>query len=749
MKCNVFTNSKTCQSSMSKKIIYMLLFVVTANINAFAQAVLPTTWSFTTTGLPTGWTQTGTAFYTASGATPPACKFDNTGDMVTIYFASAPGNLTYYIAGNSFAGGTFLVEESVAGSSWTTLHSFTAPPAGTYTLFTDVPNSASRYIRFNYSNKVSGNIGLDDVTINAGAAGPAQEINVIQSSSTIVNGGTYTASSPVSTMLPTTFTIENLGTTNTLNISSVNITGPAAADFAVGSAPTTIAALSTGNLVINFTPSVAGSRNAVITINSDDADEAAYVIYFNGIGGSYSTEPTTQATALAFTNIKSYRFNAAFSPAGGSPDGYIVLRRKGTAVTDIPADGTVYQRGDVIGNSSVVCTGTATAFAPLGIVAGTTYHFAVFTYNGTGSYRNYLTTSPLTGMVTTLGSMQPASYYSGVNTASSTFVADLHNKINPHTQQFYSNYGTKMVSIFAARDTTGDQRVITCVYSGEEKIYTEPFDWTANNFSREHTYCHAWMPTNPASGLPEYDDYHHLFPTNQNDANAIRSNYPLGEVVTATYTYLGCKRGPDINGNIVFEPRDAQKGDAARAMMYEAVCYNSVSGNNWAFPNPISGSIPYGQDQNVLKRWNYQDPPDAYEIARNDFVDSLQNNRNPFVDSIQFACYIDFSNMTKISGMPAPCNTASIADQQTNNDLITLAPNPNSGNFTAYYTAEKVQTVSVRLTDVTGRVVYSDMLKLNTGTNPIEMHLQDLSKGVYLFEFTTKEGKQTVKLVID
>lgn len=731
-----------------KKIIYALLFVIAANVNAIAQATLPTSWSFTTTGLPTGWTQTGTAFYTASGATPPACKFDNTGDMVTINFASNPGNLTYYLAGNSFSGGTFLVEESVTGSTWTTLHTFTSPPAGTYTLFTDVPNSASRYIRFNYSNKVSGNIGVDDIMIDAGAAGPAQEINIKQGASTIVNGGTYSASSPVSTLLPTTFTIENLGTTNTLTIASVNITGPAAADFTVGSAPTTIPALSTGNLVINFTPSIAGTRNAVITINNDDSDEPAYVINFNGIGGSYATEPSTQSTSLIFSSIKSYRFIGTFTTASGSPEGYIVLRRTGSAVADIPADGTVYQRGDVIGNSMVVMSGTGTSFAPLNIIASTTYHFAVFTYNGSGPYRNYLTTAPLTGMVTSSGSMQPASYYSTVSTASASFVTDLHNKINPHTQQFYSNYGPKMVSLFSARDTTGDQRVVTCVYSGQEQIYTEPFDWTTTGFSREHSYCHSWMPTNPSTGLPEYDDYHHLFPTNLNDANVPRSNYPLGEVVTASYTYLGCKLGTDINGNVVFEPRDAHKGDAARALMYEATCYNGVSGFNWSFPDPISGTIPYGQDQDVLKRWHYQDPPSAYEIARNDFVDSLQNNRNPFVDSVQYACYIDFSTMTKISGMPAPCNTASISDN-TLNEALMLAPNPNNGIFTTYYTASKEQKVEITLYDMLGRTVYTDIIKVNTGNNPVEMKLQDLNKGIYLFEFASQNGKQVVKLVID
>lgn len=735
-----------------RKIIYAALFVFMTNMAAFAQAVLPTAWSFPTATLPTGWTTTGTGFYTASGFTPPACKFDNTGDLLTIFFASAPGNLSYYIAGNSFSGGTFLVEESANGTTWTTLHTFTSPPAGTYTQYTDVPNSTSRYIRFNYSLKVSGNIGIDEVSIAAGAASPAQEINVKQGATTIVNGGTFTTSSPVSTTTPVTFTIENLGTANTLNISSVVIGGPAAADYAVGSAPTTVAATGTGNLVINFTPSAAGTRNATVTIANDDSDENPYIININGIGGSLATEPAIQPTNLVFTNIKSYRVTGTFSPASGSPDGYVVLRRTGSPVTDIPADGTVYMRGDVIGNSQVVCSGTAMAFAPNNIVANTTYYFSVFAYNGTGSYRNYLTVSPLSANVTSSGSMQPATYYNSVSTTSATFVNDLHNKINPHIQQFYSNYGIKMVSLFYARDTTGDQRVITCVYSGENKVYTEPFDWTVNGFSREHTYCHNWMPTNPASGLPEYDDYHHLFPTDQNNANAHRSNYPLGEVVTPSYTFMGCKLGTDINGHIVFEPRDSDKGDAARAMMYEATCYNGVSGNDWSFPSYISTSIPYGQDQNILKAWHYQDPPDEQEIARNDFVDSLQNNRNPFIDSVQFACYIDFSTMTKISGTVVPCNNSATGiteSKPANNDFIMLAPNPSNGNFTMTYVSGSAQTVNLRLVDMIGRVVYSNAVRVNSGYNPIEMNISGLSKGIYTFECVTETGRKTEKLVIE
>lgn len=721
-----------------KRIIYATLLAVLFSSTGIAQAVLPTNWSFTTSTLPTGWTESGTGFYTASGNTPPAMKFDGTGDYLVINFASSPGNLTYYLTGNSFAGGTFTVEESDLGTVWTTLHSHTAPPSATYTQYTDVPQATSRYIRFFYTNKVTGNIGLDDVNIAVGAAGPAQEINVKQGTTTIVSGGTQLMSSPVATMTPTTFTIENLGTVNTLNISSAVVTGTNAADFAVASSPSTVAANGNGSLVLNFTPAATGTRTAVLTINSDDADEAAYVINLYGVGGSYATEPTTQVTNLTLSNVKTYRFTGSFTPASPAPDGYIVLRKKGSAITGVPADGTVYQRGDIVGDAQVVFSGTATSFVPNYIVAGSDYYIAVYTYNGPGAYRNYLTTAPATAMATTPATMMPAGYYNGISTSSPTFVADLHALTNPHQMQFYSNYANYMIKLFAARDTTNDRRVVTCVYSGENKIYTEPFDFTTNNFSREHTYCHSWMPTYPADPLPEYNDYHHLFPTNQDQANAVRSNYPLGKVVTVSSTYLGSKYGLDANGHLVFEPRDAHKGDAARALMYEAMCYTTVSGNNWGFPNPISTSINYGQDQAILKQWHFQDLPDSWEISRNDFIDSLQGNRNPFIDSVDFACYTNFNNMSyEALGCVASLDEVLSA-------AFIVYPNPAKHELSLHVDATTI--TSYEIVDMQGRTIVSG--KANNQVL-VKLNIDALQSGSYIVKALTPYGTAQRSLVIE
>ena len=708
---------------------YISLLVLLISFTGFSQAVLPTSWSFTTPTLPIGWTESESLLYTASGNTPPAKKFDSTGDNLIINFANNPGNLTYYITGNSFNGGTFTVEESEFGTTWTTLHAFTTLPTGTYTQFTDVPLPATRFIRFIYTTKVSGNVGLDDVAIAVGAATPAQEINVKQGSTTVLNGGTFTLTSPVATMTPTTFTVENLGTGNALNITSATISGTNAADFSVASFPSSVAANATGNLIVNFTPSAAGTRSAVLTIASNDADEASYVVNLNGIGGNFATEPTNQPTALTFTMNKTYRVMGSFTPAA-NVGGYIVLRKKGSAITASPVDGTVYERGDVIGDAQVVYAANSTSFVPNNIVASSAYHFLIFAYNGAGSNINYLTTNPLFGSVTTPATMQPANEYSGINTSSSTFLTDLHNLVNPHTMQFYSNYGNFMIKGFAARDTTLNRRVVTCVYSGENKIYSEPFDFTATGYSREHTYCHSWMPTNPAQSLPEYNDYHHLFPTNQDEVNALRSNYPLGKVVTVTQSYLGCKFGQDANGNTVFEPRDEHKGDAARAMMYETVCYTTVSGNSWA--------LPTAQNQAILKQWHFNDLPSNWEISRNDYIDSLQGNRNPFVDSVDFVCYINFSNMT----YDALACQASVDELLTSNFIV--YPNPAKNELNLHVDGTTISAYEI--IDIQGRVVLASDVK---NVVLAKVNCSTLKAGTYIVKTTTPYGVAQKSIVIE
>ena len=242
-------------------------------------------------------------------------------------------------------------------------------------------------------------------------------------------------------------------------------------------------------------------------------------------------------------------------------------------------------------------------------------------------------------------------YYDGIDPNFSTFVDDLKNRIrNPYTWVPYSQYDETNVANFSSIDNGDGTRSVFCVYSNYEFIYSGSFAWTL--FSREHTFPHSWMPTNPANDPIERDEYadqHHLFPTHQDGANGIRSNHPLGNVSNVQDTFGDAKFGTDASGNIVYEPRDEHKGDAARAILYMMIRYDDIDGYDWGLSAINSASSQDPQDLNVLLDWHNQDPPSSWEIARNDYTQSIQGNRNPFVDHPEYVNYIDFYSIEYLS----------------------------------------------------------------------------------------------------
>lgn len=766
-----------------KKIKLLAAILGLGFATANAQCPLPAGYNFENfisaasfTPCTTGWsTNIGGSFTYATGQAGLAGRIDIANEYVQINTADAIGVVSYYLKGWNTGGawqGTFKLQESTNGSAWTDLTVFAGSISSTaYTNYTVTPNANSRYLKWILSTKVSGhNVGLDEINI-AAAPVTAQEINVKQSGTTILNGGNSALfNSAVGTSTSVAFTIENLGSVSPLTISSFVLSGAAASEYTVTAptAPATVNPVSNVPLTITFNPSSAGTRSAVLTINNDDANESAYVINLNGIGGSFATQPSAQPSNLSFSNIKSYRASSSFNAASGSPDGYLILKKQtASAITDVPVDGTWYKVGDAIGSSKVIYAGNSTNIGLSNIYAGLPYELAIFSYNGSGSFTNYLTTSPLTGGFTTLATMQPVSEYTSLNVTNTNFLTSLSAQIYPHTAIFYGNYDETMIKLFTARDTTAGQKVVTCVYSSENYVYTEPFDFSY--ISREHSYCHQWMPTNPSDGSAsapnnverkEYNDQHHLFPTNQDDVNAVRSNFPMGEITTVQSSYLQSKRGQNALGQTVFEPRASHKGDFARAVMYMATAYNGQNNafgvpQNWKLKDPISATIPYGQDQNLLKKWHYQDPPDAYEISRNDFLDSLQGNRNPFIDSARYACFIDFSNMTYISaptyttGVNAPCYVAvGIKENVATQFEYVLAPNPTSGEFYLMIDAKVAEKFNLNITDVAGRNVYQKNVDVVNGFNNVLVNDIKLNSGIYFVDLSYKNEKITRKLII-
>ncbi len=312
-------------------------------------------------------------------------------------------------------------------------------------------------------------------------------------------------------------------------------------------------------------------------------------------------------------------------------------------------------------------------------------------------------------------------YYNSIDTGSTAFVTDLHNLIYPHTQISYDQFDETNIADFASRDTTGGQKAVTCVYSGQNYAYTPPFAWLP--FSREHTFCHSWMPTYNSQSGKEYSDQHHLFPTNQNNANAVRSNHPLGTVVNISSTYLQAKFGTNGSGQTVYEPRDSHKGDAARALLYMAVCYNGVNGNDWTFEYLNTVTLPAlseaPQDVDLLIQWHNQDPPDQWEKDRNEYIYSIQGNRNPFIDHPEYVSVIDFNTLTKkTSGSPGgePTNYPAGFNTPvlTSNSIKVTWSDPSGTILPSGYLLKASTTNS--FTDPVNGIEYSNQTDISGGT---------------------------------
>lgn len=141
-----------------------------ANV-AWAQAVLPTAYTGPWQGAdpPAGWTFSGlgTPDYGPDydGINDGAAKLDDTGDFISIAFDSAAGSVSYWIKGLSvLSGGVFRVEQSANGTDWTALQTYAYPPE-TPTLQIHFPAIDARHIRFHYEERITGNVGIDGISI--------------------------------------------------------------------------------------------------------------------------------------------------------------------------------------------------------------------------------------------------------------------------------------------------------------------------------------------------------------------------------------------------------------------------------------------------------------------------------------------------------------------------------------------------------------------------------------------------------
>jgi deoxyribonuclease-1 len=285
----------------------------------------------------------------------------------------------------------------------------------------------------------------------------------------------------------------------------------------------------------------------------------------------------------------------------------------------------------VVGNATT--TGCESIEVP--VVAGRTYRVRGQAVTGRGAYvicwsyaadacASLQATAPAVADV-------PAGYYAGLEGRSGTalFTA-LHDALRTGHRGF--QYDSARGYLYQDVEDPDDNNLIEDMYAGRvvtvDRRAGSNTDAGDASLNAEHSWPQSCGAREDRTNGPR-GDLHVIFATDA-AANQRRGNDPYGMVTTASQTF-----GPDSAGNFsrygtdgtrqVFEPRAERRGDIARAIFYFYVRYvpeipASISLANFAI------------EQATLRQWAQQDPPDAFERARNNEAYAVQGNRNPFVD---------------------------------------------------------------------------------------------------------------------
>ena len=137
-------------------------------------------------------------------------------------------------------------------------------------------------------------------------------------------------------------------------------------------------------------------------------------------------------------------------------------------------------------------------------------------------------------------------------------------------------------------------------------------------------------------------------------------------------------------------------------------------------------------DLDILLDWHRNDPPDDYEMNRNNVIYNWQFNRNPFIDMPDLVEYIWGTNVGEQWTNPLGVEDNELSD-------MTIYPNPSSGAITI--TAPQ-ETGKVFLFDTLGREVYKDNFQSGS---PI---IHNLPSGVYIVKVMTSATATTRKLIV-
>ncbi|WP_405369305.1 endonuclease [Nonlabens sp. Asnod2-A12] len=218
----------------------------------------------------------------------------------------------------------------------------------------------------------------------------------------------------------------------------------------------------------------------------------------------------------------------------------------------------------------------------------------------------------------------------------------------------------------------------------------------------------VWTETNADSLRHGNSDAHHLRAADGPE-NSSRGNNDF----------------PEYNGPI--GSQGSWHGDVARALFYMDLRYTNLAMANGNPANTTTGQIG---DLATLIQWHRNDPPDDFEMNRNNVIYTWQNNRNPFIDNPELVELIYGNNIGQNFTLTQESEVLS---------QIVVTPNPSINHFTISNVKEPVDVI---IYDSFGRIVRTENI-----TNTIRIN-HNLTTGMYLAKLSEGDNSKVVKLLV-
>ncbi len=304
-------------------------------------------------------------------------------------------------------------------------------------------------------------------------------------------------------------------------------------------------------------------------------------------------------------------------------------------------------------------------------------------------------------------------------------------------------YGPARDILYSEIDNNGLE--LSCIYT-EFTVTLDPNEdpsisafQNGAGLNAEHVYPQSLGAANE----PAKSDLHNIFPSKVN-VNETRGNCPYGEVEdndTDIWFYLDVqsnnipiveieKYSEKDEEDCVFEPREAVKGDIARAMFYFYAIYQTNA--NAADPNYLSSQ------KDVLYQWHLADPIDDVEQERDNLIALQQGNNNPFIidSTLVRRAYFE-ADASYPEGDPDCYSLTTSVSDLSDNDWVEIASNFIKDEVIIY---SKKSSGSILLLNLQGQLIREKQLSLET-----HLQVDDLPQGIYILHIHSEGLQKTFR----